>query len=289
MRLAYSISGYKLPNQFRWLLEAIHDPRDAFAVHVDARTPEAVFREYVAAAAGRPNVLFIEREPIAYMGPGLVRSELRAIRALLAHAPEFDYLINLSAQDYPLEPRATITAELARTPGRNYVQAQPLRDQNWRARLRPHVLSIELGGRMIRTPILRVPSASLRIRWKGSWWHLLTRDFCRWLTTDPLPAAYLQYLKNVRASDELFFQNVVMNSPFADSRDHDNRHFIAWPRRSSSPAVLTSADWDRLVGSGMFYARKFDEAVDRAVLERLAERIGARAPERPVRPLAVAG
>ena len=46
MQLAYAISGYKQPGQFRWLLAAIWDPRDVFAVHIDARTPEPVFAEF---------------------------------------------------------------------------------------------------------------------------------------------------------------------------------------------------------------------------------------------------
>jgi hypothetical protein len=278
MRLAYSISGYKLPYQFRWLLSALYNERDVFAVHVDARTPEPAYQEFVAIAGNRPNVVFIEREPVAYMGLALVRAELRAIAVLLELAPDFDYLINLSMQDYPLKPRSDIIAELALTPGRNYLSVESLRQQPVRVRSRPYLTAFEWRGRVIRTPLPRLWPGPPRFRWKGSWWHILTREFCAWLVSDPKPLAYLGYLRNVQAPDELFVQNVLMDSSFADTRADDNRHFVLWPQNSTGPAVLTMADWDQLVVSSMFYARKFDAAVDRVVLTRLADRIGAPVP-----------
>lgn len=279
MRIAYSISGYKLPYQFRWLFSAIYDPRDSFAIHVDARTSDLVYREFVAIVGERPNVVFIEREPIVYMGSGLVRSELRAIRTLLAMAPDFDYLVNLSMQDYPLQPRAEIVAALARDLGRNYVRLEPLASLPWRVRVRPYLLALERHGRLVKTPMPRLPPRDLRIRWKGSWWCILSRAFCEWLLSDPKPRRYFDHLARVHAPDELFIQNVLMDSPFAATCVDDNRRLVQWPSRSNGPAVLTMAQWDQIAASPMFYARKFDAAVDREILVRLAKRIGAPVPD----------
>jgi len=279
MQLAYSISGYKLPGQFRWLMEAVWHADDVFAVHVDANTPAAVFRAMQRVAEGRPNIHFIAREPIAYMGAGLIRAELRAIRHLLETAPRFDHLISLSMQDYPLKPRAAIVAELEAAPGLNHISREPLAELPFHVRRRPHLWSFEWRGRLVRTPLPRPIPRDIRIAYKGSWWRVLSRDFSEWLVRSPLAARYLAFLENVQAPDELFFQNLVMASPFKDRLADRNRHLALWSGRSGSPETLTMAHAERLLASPLWFARKFDENVDRAILHLLARHIGAPVPE----------
>ncbi|MCB1884407.1 MAG: hypothetical protein KDG89_10505 [Geminicoccaceae bacterium] len=280
MRLAYSISAYKLPGQFRWLMDAIWHPDDVYAVHVDAKTPPEVLAAFEAAAAGRPNVRFIAREPVVWMGQGLVNAELRAIGELLRMAPDFGHLIALSGQDYPLKPRHEIAAALASTPDLNYVRLDPLRDLPFHVRRRPYLFSFEHGGRLVKTPLPRPIPRGLKIAWKGSWWRVLSRDFCAWLTDAPETKAYWRFLKNVQAPDELFFQNLLMASPFRDRVVPQGRHFVLWPGDSGSPLTLGTAHEAAMLASGQWYARKFDATVDADILARLAARIGAPAPRR---------
>lgn len=277
MRLAYSISGYKLPNQFRWLMEAIWHPDDVFAVHIDAKTPASVFEAFRAAGAGRSNVRFVSREPVVWMGGGLVRAELRAMDTLLRMAPDFSHLVSLSAQDYPLRPRDEIVAALAAEPDLNHITCVPLRDLPFHVRRRPYFVCFEWGSRLIKTPFTRPIPPNLGIAWKGSWWRVMTRDFCTWVLTAPETRSYWRFLRHVQAPDELFFQNLVMASPYRE-RVARNRHFVVWPGDSGSPLTLTSAHKERLLTSDLWFARKFDETVDRSILETLAARIGAPVP-----------
>lgn len=278
MSLAYSISAYRLPGQFAWLMAAIWHPDDLFIVHVDAKTPPDVLAEFIAAAGDRPNIRFLERETIVWMGAGLVRAELRAIRVALELAPGFSHLVSLSGQDYPLQPRDAIRAALAREPERNFVTCMPLAEQPWHVRRRPFLLAFERSGRLVRTPLPRPVPRGLRIAWKGSWWRILNRSFCAWLTTSPKTTAYLAFLANVQAPDELFFQNLIMASPFAATLADRNRHLVLWPGDSGSPLTLCAAQLPALEESRLFFARKFDHTRDVEVLHRLARRIGAVAP-----------
>jgi hypothetical protein len=278
MRLAYSISGYHQPNQFAWLMSAIRHADDHFVIHVDARAPEPVFAAMRRIAGDADNVVFIDRQPITWMGISLVETELRAIRAALAAKPGFDYLISLSMQDYPLKRRAEIVAELQAAPGLDYLTFEPLAEQPFHMRRRPWLWSFEHNGRLVRTIIPRLVPRDLEIAWKGPWWRILSRETCGWLATSPLTRRYLDFLKNVQTPDEFFFQNLVMQGLGRARLADGYRHFIAWPGGSPSPQTLTMAKAEALLASPMWYARKFDETVDAKILERLARRIGADLP-----------
>jgi hypothetical protein len=277
-QLAYAISGYKQPGQFRWLLAAIWDPRDVYAVHIDAKTPEPVFEEFRRIAGERRNVFFVPRRRVAWMGAGLIDAWMDSASLLLRQAPQFSHLINLSMQDYPLRDRESLLGELARAPGLNFVSREPLAGLPWHIRRRPWLWCFEHGDRVVRTPLPRLMPRGLHIAWKGSWWHVLTREAVAWLTTATQAQRYLAYLRYTQAPDELFVQNALLGGPFADRLADRNRHLVLWPGDSGSPYTLTMAHHDQLATSPMWWARKLDESVDRTLLKRLAARIGAPVP-----------
>jgi hypothetical protein len=278
MRLAYSISGYKLPNQLAWLMAAIGHPDDLYVIHVDARTSPQTFAAMREVAGTSTNVIFIDRQPIAWMGISLVEAELRAIDAAMAARPPFDYLISLSMQDYPIKSRDAIVAELAAAPGRDYLTFERLREMPLHMRRRPYLWSFERAGKLIKTCLPRSVPRDIKLAWKGPWWRILSHATCAWLRSSPLTRRYLEFLRHTQTPDEFFFQNLILNAPFPDRLADGNRHFTAWSGTSPSPETLTMAMADQLLASPMWYARKFDETVDREVLELLAEHIGAPLP-----------
>jgi hypothetical protein len=279
MPLAYAISGYKQPGQFRWLLGAVWDPRDSYAVHIDARTPEPVYREFRRIAGERRNIWFVPRRPIVWMGAGLIDAWLDSVRLLLDRAPDFSHLVNLSMQDYPLRSREALLGELAAAPGLSYVSREPLAELPFHVRRRPWLWCFEGRDRLVRTPLPRLVPRCLRIAWKGSWWHVLTREAAAWLAHSAEAQRYLAFLRHTQAPDELFVQNALLDSPLAGRLADRNRHLVLWPGDSGSPYTLTMAHHDQLIISPMWFARKLDEAADRTLLEHLARRIGALVPE----------
>ncbi len=278
MRLAYSISGYKAPRQFAWLMSAIRHPDDLFVVHVDGRTPAAEFDAIRAVAGDAPNVVFIERQPITYMGISMVEVELRAMRAALAVQPPFDYFVTLSMQDYPIKRRDEIVAALAADPGRDYVTFERLSEMPFHMRRRPWLWAVERNGRLLKTPIPRLVPRDLSMAWKGPWWRILSRETCAWVAEAALTERYLGFCRNMQTPDEFFFQNLLQQGPRRACLADGYRHFTLWSGRSASPETLTVAQLPALLASPLWYARKFDETVDTVVLERLAQRIGAPLP-----------
>jgi hypothetical protein len=285
MKLACFLMLHKNAGQFAWIFSAVYNPDDLFLIHVDARSAASFLKEVQAVVGGRPNVRFLDSIPVSWGGWSQCEAEFRAIRHLIASGEPWDYLVNLSGQDYPLRPLSELKAFLAERQGTNFIRTRTLAGNPLHFRLRLLFRCIERDGRMRRLPIPNWPFRPLRIRWFGSSWHFLSRDFCEWLATSGMMECCDRALRHTKAPDEFVMQAAAMNGPFRDTVDPGLYRFYNFD--GPSPVILTEADWDDMTASDAFFARKFDESVDRAVLERLAGRIGAPIPH-PLSPAAPA-
>ena len=77
------------------------------------------------------------------------------------------------------------------------------------------------------------------------------------------------YAQFTHASDEFWFQTLIMNSPLKDKVINQPLWYIDWGGVSKHPRNLTVLDYPSLVKSGLFFARKFDAFEDEAVLDML--------------------
>ncbi|HSK41792.1 MAG TPA: beta-1,6-N-acetylglucosaminyltransferase [Arenibaculum sp.] len=273
MRLAYVITLFKQPEQFGRLLNAIWHPDDTFALHVDAKTPPDIRRRFEAVVAGRPNVAFVDPVRVTWGGFSLCEAEWRALGHLLKHGGQWDYVMNVTGQDFPLMGRNEILAELSRVPGANYMQIRDVSNLPRHFRRRSQWFCLEARDRLWRLPIPYPPPRRFRNQWYGVGWYILTRDFCEWLAGTPLMEDCRRYFRHVKHPHEAWLQAMMMESPFRDTVIRDNRRAIRWTHGSGNPNILTCADLPLLEGSNAFFARKFDETVDAEILKVLEERL----------------
>ncbi len=277
MKFLFHITGYKRPEQFAWLYRAIYNRDDLFIIHIDQKTPRHVHEEFRKVAEGHFNTHFLPSINVTWGGTGLIRAEIAALKLGLCLDQDWQYLINLTAQDYLLSPIESIRKSLASAWPSNYVMCTPLRKAHWRIRKRCWFNYYEIGHRRYFTPIPSFRQAGLKIRWHGPWWHILSRDFCDWWTRDPKADQYYNALKQAGMPDEFLIQNLIHDSPFAETVRSECKHEIVWRypgesvRTTAHPRVLTVRDLTTLEKSKAFFARKFDISVDRKVLERLAQ------------------
>ncbi|HET9059237.1 MAG TPA: beta-1,6-N-acetylglucosaminyltransferase [Acidimicrobiales bacterium] len=105
--------------------------------------------------------------------------------------------------------------------------------------------------------------------WKGSNWittdRRATEALQRYRADHP---AYVAHCRRTLLSDESATQTVLMNDASLEV-EIELLHCIKWQPPSAHPLVLTSADYDYMVGSGKPFARKFDSGVDPEILDRL--------------------
>lgn len=272
MSLAYIITAYKQPSQFARLMDTLWHPDDHFAVHVDAKSPASVHRDFALAAQGRANIQFIAPVPVIWSGFGLCQAEWNALGVLIRR-PGWTHMMNITAQDFPLQTRERMIEDLRSRPGINHMRVLPLADAKPHFRRRFRWVCFEAGGKLRRLPIPYPKPRKFRNDWIGDGWHVLTREFCEWAMTAPVARECLNWFRHVKHPHESWYQAMMMASPFAGTVDGDNKRLIKWVANSGNPQVLTSADLPELEASQAFFARKFDEAVDADVLDRLAARL----------------
>ena len=290
--VAFIISAYRLPELLVRLVERLDTPQTRTFVHVDARTADDVFRAMSQPLAARPNVHFLPRHACYWGDFGHVRATLVGLRALIASAWPFDYVVLLTGQDYPLRSNADIATALGQANGNVFMRPMPIPNEHWTdgGTYRYENRWLRIAGRPFCFPGAPFRSASLNAAWSGTARLLhLYRSFPKGL--EPwggssywmMPADCARYVDafvrdnrdvvrffhHVRIPDEIFFHTIVMNSPFRDRVAHDDLRYVDWAEGGDSPRILTCADLPRLMASGALFARKFDPAVDGAVLDRL--------------------
>jgi hypothetical protein len=286
MQLAYIISAYQYPEQLIRLIHRLDTDSTSFFVHVDKKTDDCIYREIIYALSHRPNVHFLKRHRCDWGGFGHVAATLEGIAAILRTNTRFDYAILLTGQDYPIKPNRHITAFFEEHKGKLFLEFFPLPTNIWQNRGivggmdRIEAWHWRLGKRHVwfppgrRLPIKRRFPTGFQPFGGSSYWCLAREciEYIYRLTTQN--HAFVNFFKYVDVPDELFFQTIILNSPFARMAVNDNLRYIAWKDPDAgSPAILCKSDFGNLLSSSKLFARKFDVSVDAAVLDLIDQKL----------------
>ena len=110
---------------------------------------------------------------------------------------------------------------------------------------------------------------SYDFRW-GSQWMDLSRttaeSILRFVETD---RRFLRRFRFTFCPDEFFFQTAMQHLEITYREQAKPARFIDWDTGPEHPRILRTEDLDRIVASGMLFARKCDSRVDRALVDRL--------------------
>lgn len=101
----------------------------------------------------------------------------------------------------------------------------------------------------------------------GANWFSLPRDVVEYLL-DQEPEIK-SIFSNGRNVDELFVQTILGNVEAFKRRIVKPQRFIDWSAGLAHPKTLTMDDYQRIMTSNAFFARKFDSAVDREVIDKI--------------------
>jgi hypothetical protein len=278
VNLAYIISAYKLPQQLVRLVDRLDTPDVAFFVHVDRKTDDRVFDMVRSALADRSNVTFVRRHRSDWGGFGHVAATLEGIDAVLTSGTPFDYAILLTGQDYPIKSNEAIRRFFDDGAGRLYIEFFPLphpeweqdgmnRIEQWHWRVRGRHVAIA-PGRLI--PFRRTVPGGLPPFGGSSYWNLSRAALEYVHAYVRSHRRYVDFFRRVDVPDELFFQTILLNSPFAEAAVSDDLRYLEWDvPDTGSPRVLTSRELPRLASSSALFARKFDVTADAGVLDEI--------------------
>jgi hypothetical protein len=282
MKQVFLIQAHKDLGQLNALVEQLHDDDFLVYVNLDRKCD-------IDPAGVDPRARLVQqRVDVHWGGFSQVQAALNSLAQIVAEVPEFDKVLFLSAQDFPLLSNAALKAELARLTGHELLDVVAIGDGpgQWAADFRYQYFYREGGGRAGRlmaallNKAMRV--AGLKRRMPGgmrpyggsSWWALSRACVCALLERVRREPGMVRFFHSVACPDELFFQTLVMNSPFSARVLGRNFRYVQWPENGArNPKVLDEADFERILAArdqaGAHFCRKIDSRASAGLMPRL--------------------
>jgi hypothetical protein len=278
MKQVFLIAAHKDPAQLNALVEQLRDDDFLIYVHLDAKGAISPGEVHPAARQVR------ERVAVHWGCFSQVQATLNSLKQIVAEVPDFDKVLFLSAQDFPLLSNPALKAALDGLRGQELLDTVAIGREpgQWAADYRyqyfyrdeggkPARLACSLANRAMRAfGIRRRLPAGLR-PWGGSSWWALSRDcVAALLERVRREPGLIRFFRGVSCPDEMFFQTLVMNSPFAGRVLSENFRYIQWPEQGArNPKVLDEHDFERIAASKAHFCRKIDSRASAGLMPRL--------------------
>jgi hypothetical protein len=274
MKLAHLILPYDRPQQLLRLVKRLSHPDADVYIHLDKKSDITLFD----AVKVLPNTFFIKNRAKVMWGDfGAVQAELNGLEEILATGIDYSHINFLSGQDYPLRSAGHIQEFLFSNTGKTFMWYGLIPDDWPHGQVRMQNYDLGSFGFPGRFHVAGLMNKVLPKRKLPE--NLKPYGRSQWLTITPAAAEYVikyikdhpavkRFFKMTWASDEVFFQTILCNSPLKDTIVNDNLRYIRL-LPDFRPAVYTIADAAVLTSSGKFYARKFDMNIDSVIFDYL--------------------
>lgn len=290
MKIAYIILAYKLPDQLVRLVRKLHTEDTFFFIHIDKEKGEELFHHVKGQLSNLDHVFFIRRIASKWGQLGCVKATLEGLNHLYALGSDFDYVINLSGQDYPIKTNQYIQDYLQKNKGLSYINFHSIpylthphiddwiyywhfywgkyhfvwpRENMFESSALNHIWN-NLAKKI--TSRRKIP-LGLSPYHGGSYW-CLAREHVDYLHNFlNKNSSIISFFKYVQFPTEFFFQTILLNSQFKDELVNDDLRHIDFSAKKANPKILSQEDLEKFMSSSNLFARKFDSTVDPVVLD----------------------
>lgn len=282
MKQVFLIQAHKDLGQLNALVGQLRDDDFLVYVNLDRKC------DLDPAGVDRRARLVRDRIDVHWGAFSQVQATLNSLVQIVAEVPEFDKVLFLSAQDFPLLSNAALKDELARLRDHELLDTVAIGTApgQWAADYRYQYFYCGQGakaGRLLCSLLnkaMRTAGITRRMPggmqpYGGSSWWALSRDCVRMLLervrSEPRT---VRFFRTVACPDEMFFQTLVMNSPFRARVLGQNFRYVQWPENGArNPKVLDEADFERILAArahgGAHFCRKIDSRASAGLLPRL--------------------
>ncbi len=274
----FLIQAHKDIAQLNALVEQLQDEDFVVYVNLDRKCA-------LDPAAVHPGArLVADRVDVHWGTFSQVQAVLNSLAQIVAEVPEFDKVLFLSAQDFPLLSNAALKEALAALAGRELLDTVAIGSApgQWAADYRYQYFHPARASRLQRIAcalanrLLRAGGATRRLPgglrpYGGSSWWALSRGCVRMLLERVAREPGLaRFFRRAACPDEMFFQTLVMDSPFRARVLGSNFRYVQWPEHGArNPKVLDEGDFERIAASRAHFCRKLDSRASAALLPRL--------------------
>jgi len=277
---AYLIMAHHEFSLLKKLILLLDDPKNDLYLHVDKKAK--LFTQNDFNNITRYSELkLIRRNDVTWGGYSQINCELRLLEA--AVKGDYDYYHLLSGVDLPLERQDVIHDYFTNHAGCEflYIQHGAMLKYSFMSRIRYfHFLQELIGKKRGSTPLLLLNRLLIKSqqmmgmdrnkRWrfdyqKGTTWFSITHHFAGYVLSQE--SFIRKRYRFTKCADEIFLHTLAWNSEFKANVIEDSLRMIDWKR--GRPYTFRSEDFDHLINSGKFWARKFSERVDRRIIEKI--------------------
>ncbi|KAI8915105.1 core-2/I-branching enzyme-domain-containing protein [Entophlyctis helioformis] len=228
-KIVFSYLIHERSDILRRQFEALYDKDSLFVFHIDRRQSDFHFQvvQWIMTEFSmrkRCNVIVLSnRFPVFWGHSSIVQAQLESAFQALELA-SWDYIINLSAYDYPLKTPADMYKELQADPGKSYIQFWPEGDAR-RLGITHMTHHSETYPLEYDNFVREYPFAERYPPRKHHQWMILSRRFIETLRTDPDAMILWAWMEHTLIPDEAFYGtwalapgNTIRNDVIDDMR-----------------------------------------------------------------------
>jgi len=297
MKIAYIILAHHYPEQLGRLISKLNTENTSFFLHIDRKADDTIYHQIVSQFKKFPNIFFVKRCNSQWGTSNIVKATLEAINLIGKIGLKFDYVILLSGQDYLIKTNAYIKMFLQDNQGKEFIENFPLPCSKWKEgglrrieywhifwndkyfcipekqEFKFPITSFLYSFFILLLPKKRKLPEGFAI-YGGSQFWCLTGECVKWINIfvkqNP---KFVKRFNYTSCSDEIFFQTLILNSPFKDKVVNDNMRYIDWADNVYHPRNLEKNDFEKIRQSEKLFARKFDASKDSDILDMIDEMI----------------
>jgi hypothetical protein len=298
MRVCYDIQTHRDPEQIERLVRTLLTESPNAVVHISHDRRGPALDERALQAYGD---VVVEPADGGYGDYSHVERHMQAIVWVLKHRPDVDWLVNITGQDYPIVPIATIERDLATSEADAFLEYHPgfgagsrwpahrVRSRyyfrhrrfgaltpKWRDRLHPlqalnfvqplvrfHVAYGVMIGRRARTPF----TGAFKVH-GGSAFMSLRRPVLEYLRDfEQQNPDIMEYFRHTLSPVEAVFPTILANAGKFILVNDCKRYFDFRNSSFNHPKLLTRADLPEVYASGAHFARKLQYHSDPEIFD----------------------
>ena len=273
-RHAYLILVHNQPRLLQVLIDMIDDERNDIYIHIDKKVDDS---QFASISSKYSTIIFVNRVKVSWGHYSMIKAELNLFETARKHGPYLYYHL-LSGVDLPLKNQDYIHNLFDKQyRGDEFVGYAKAQQVNMKVRyyyvFDRYFHNTSIKGRlclMIGKLLILLQKAIGVWRnngvefYKGANWVSITDELCSLVVENK--KKILKLYHHTLCSDEVFIQTILHESSLYkkvhNSKDEYDScmRLIDWDRGNhSSPYMWRRNDYEKLVSSGMLFARKFSE------------------------------
>lgn len=272
-------------------LKLLDDERNDFYIHIDRKVKNFEFDKFKNIVK-KSKIIFTERIDVKWGHFSQIESELILLKSAVKN--NYSYYHLLSGVDIPIKTKEEIYNFFENNQGKEFINFKNKEyDIKHNERFSIYHLFPYYGRSQYKyiigiieilfiklqriLKINRIKNEEISFQ-KGANWFSITNNFVKYIL---LQENWIRNrFKLSFCCDEIFLHTILINSEFKEKlydKKFDNNHitsvkrYIDWNR--GMPYVFRKQDFNDLVNSEALFARKFDLAVDKEIVEMIFQKL----------------